>query len=95
MQEYCVIAFANARVATKGQNILQQTGLKAFLMPTPREITASCGLSLRLSPKDGPRAREALDAAGLPDEERRFYHMSYDEHHRSVVPAEELTANSP
>lgn len=55
MQEYCVIAFANARVATKGQNILQQTGLKAFLMPTPREITASCGLSLRLSPKDGPR----------------------------------------
>ena len=95
MQEYCVIAFANARVATKGQNILQQTGLKAFLMPTPREITASCGLSLRLSPEDGPRPLEALDAAGLPDGERRFYHMSYDEHHRSVVPAEELTANSP
>ena len=91
-QEYCIVAFPNARMATQCQKAIQQAGIQAFMMPTPRELSASCGLSLRLPLEEWQRARETLDAAGIPAGERRFYQMSYDEHHRTVSPMEESIA---
>lgn len=88
-QDYCLIAFANSHTATCARKALEEAGLTAYMMPTPREICASCGLSLRFPPEEYPRARQAVRDKSLPEECYSFYRMTYDEHHRQVVPMEE------
>ena len=42
---YCVIVFPDSRAAIRAQKALEQAGMPAPVMPTPRELTARCGLS--------------------------------------------------
>lgn len=59
-------------------------------MPTPRELTAHCGLSLRFPPHALKQVRDALEACGMSPDGREisFYRMEYDEHTRAVTPVE-------
>lgn len=70
------------------QKALEEAGLPAHMMPTPREITAGCGLSLRFPPEQYPEARRIMETLTLPAEHCHFYRMTYDENHRQVVPME-------
>lgn len=88
-QDYCLISFANSSTASGARRALEKAGLTAYLMPTPREITASCGLSLRFPPEQLPQARRAVQACDLPADCLRFYRMTYDEHQRRVVPLDD------
>jgi len=46
---YYVIAFDSTHHAIMGEKILREKGLDIRTIPTPREITASCGLSLKFN----------------------------------------------
>lgn len=87
---YCVIVFPDSKAAIKAQQVLTQAGMTAPVMPTPRELTAHCGLSLRFPPEALGQVREVLSALGeLPDGHSfSFYRMEYDAHTRTVTPME-------
>lgn len=59
---YGVLAFESTHDAMAAEKYLKER-LHVIMMPTPRCITASCGISLRFSLEDEERVREA--AAGL------------------------------
>jgi hypothetical protein len=62
-QEYLLIAFNSTHAAIEAQKLLKE--LNPAVMPTLREISASCGISLRLEPDCAERATSLLDSAGV------------------------------
>lgn len=44
---FYVISFDSTHHAIKAEKLLKEQNLSIKMMPTPREITASCGLSIR------------------------------------------------
>lgn len=71
-----VLVFDSTHAAMAAQTIL--AGLHPFVIPTPRDITASCGISLRMGVEAAIQAREIL--VGHPDvvELSAWYELSED-----------------
>lgn len=60
-----LITFDSTHHALRGEQILEQAGLGPDIIPTPREITASCGLSLSLLASDAQSAVQLLREANV------------------------------
>ncbi|MGI5966026.1 MULTISPECIES: DUF3343 domain-containing protein [Anaerotruncus] len=60
---YGVIAFDSTHAAIHAEKRLKAR-CKVSMMPTPRQITASCGISIRFFPDDLGVVREELAALG-------------------------------
>lgn len=60
-EEFNLISFESTHMAIKSEKLLKEVDLDIRIIPVPREITSSCGLSLRINPKDYKRSREILD----------------------------------
>ncbi|MEG0899582.1 MAG: DUF3343 domain-containing protein [Oscillospiraceae bacterium] len=57
--KYCVITFANTHSAIATQKLLD--GVIDFeIMPTLRDISQSCGISIKLGYDDEPKARQVI-----------------------------------
>lgn len=61
--DYFLFAFDSTTGAIGAQKLL--AGLDAVVMPTLREITAGCGISLRLSPNRAEDAMKLLSASEI------------------------------
>lgn len=70
--EWCHVTFASAGGAMAAQAALAGV-CPAVVMPALRQVTAGCGIALRLAPEDVERAREALEEKGLA---AQFYAVS-------------------
>ena len=55
-----LIAFDSIHQALRAEKEFLKAGLKVELVPTPREISASCGQSIALSAADLPDAIEII-----------------------------------
>jgi hypothetical protein len=55
-----VFTFPSTHYALKAEKICQEAGVKALLIPLPRDIRADCGLALILRPAMRLRAEELL-----------------------------------
>ena len=62
-QTYDLVVFDSTHTALRAEKLLE--GLGARMMPTLREISASCGISLRLPPPVRAEAQGRLERAGL------------------------------
>lgn len=62
-QDYVLLVFDSTHTALRSEELL--TGLGARMMPTLREISASCGISLRLPPGQRETAEARLHQSGL------------------------------
>ena len=62
-QVYILLAFDSTHTALRSEELL--AGLDVRMMPTLREISASCGISLRLPPGRRAEAERRLQQAGL------------------------------
>lgn len=51
-KNFCIITFPSTQHALKAEKILQSHTVDFIIIPTPREITASCGLSIKCFPND-------------------------------------------
>lgn len=71
--EYYLVVFEQTEQAILAQKLLAD--LEAMVMPTLREISVSCGLSLRLKPEHLEEARRRLRGAALSD--WQIYHISF------------------
>jgi hypothetical protein len=55
-----LIVFESVHQAIRAEQLLLKAGLQVELLPTPREISFSCGQSLSFQPDDFDIAREIL-----------------------------------
>lgn len=46
-EAFCVVTFNSTNHAIQGEKIFKDRNIEIKVIPTPREITASCGLSIR------------------------------------------------
>lgn len=60
-----VFTFSSSHYALKAEKICQEAGVKALLIPLPREISADCGFALILCPAMRPQAEELLKGQGI------------------------------
>ncbi|OQY42941.1 MAG: hypothetical protein B6227_00570 [Fusobacteriia bacterium 4572_74] len=60
-EEFNLISFESTHMAIKSEKLLKETNLDIRIIPAPREITSSCGLSLRINPMDYKKTREILN----------------------------------
>lgn len=59
-----MLAFASTHDALAAEALLGQMGVDVVPIPTPRVVSAGCGIALRLSTSDESRALEYLERAG-------------------------------
>ena len=60
VEEFNIISFESTHMAIKSEKILLEEKLEVRIIPVPREITASCGLALKISKEDFKRGLELL-----------------------------------
>lgn len=60
LKEYGVLAFKSTSQALKAERVLKEAAAEFLLIPTPRQISASCGLAVKVAPKDIETTRAAL-----------------------------------
>lgn len=73
MKEYYLFTFDSTHYAIRAQKLL--TGLHTVTMPTLREISASCGISVRVQPEQREEAVRRVEEAG---EGWHLYHILQD-----------------
>ena len=61
-----VLAFESTHAAMAAQTAFSQTGRPFALIPTPREISAGCGMSLKFKAENAAAAKEFVSAAIEP-----------------------------
>ena len=63
MQQYSVILVWSSSHAMRVEHVLNQAGIASKLIPTPRQWTSDCGISVRVKREDAEAARKAMDGA--------------------------------
>jgi hypothetical protein len=58
--KYAIFTFATTHQAMAAEDILRQAGIGLEVVPPPRELSAGCGLALRVSLSQVAAARLAL-----------------------------------
>ncbi len=52
MNEFGILTFQSTHHAMRAERILTEEGIKTKTIPTPRDITLSCGLAIRIGVED-------------------------------------------
>ena len=60
-----VLTFYSTHHALAAEKLLKASGLRQTVIPTPRELSGNCGISIRIDAADADRARSLLDEAGI------------------------------
>lgn len=69
---YYVITFANTHSAITTQSHLESYA-KVSIMPTLREISAGCGISIRFEPEEFDKVLAGLETRGLDEKMFKVY----------------------
>ncbi len=75
--DFCVIVFESTHDAIRTEKAVKKV-LDVELIPTPREITASCGLSLKFKVEELTTIREVVSELGT-DSKRLFAFETKDD----------------
>ena len=71
MEAYAVILVWSSSHAIRAEHVLNQAGIASKLIPTPRQWTSDCGISVRVARADVAAAKQAMDKARAAYEEIR------------------------
>lgn len=61
MNEMYIVSFNSTHHAIRTDKLFEEKGIKSTTLPTPREITASCGISIRFLYEDIEKVREIIE----------------------------------
>ena len=64
-QTFIIVAFESTHDAIKSETLTGRGGIASRLIPIPPEVSAGCGLALRILPADEPKVRQILDDANV------------------------------
>lgn len=87
MELFYIFTFDSTQQAMRCEKELKSEGFVVRIIPTPREITASCGLSLRFEKKDQALIQKKVDSQGL--EILGVYRVEKEGLKKKVYPADE------
>lgn len=74
MSEYYLITFESTHAAISTEKLLKPADVR--IMPVPRFISASCGISVRIRPEKRAEAEEIFRAeSSLGEDEYAYYHV--------------------
>jgi hypothetical protein len=62
--EAAVVTFASTHSALRAEDVLRAQGVSLAVIPPPANLSAGCGLALRVAAKDVPLIRETLARHG-------------------------------
>jgi hypothetical protein len=65
MKEYGVVLFNTTSSAMKAEKVLEKAGLETKMIPTPRQFSSDCGISLRFYWTDFVVAKSLLVSADV------------------------------
>ena len=65
MIEMYIVSFNSTHHAIRLGKLLEEATIRATTLPTPREITASCGISIRFLYDDIESVKKALNENGI------------------------------
>lgn len=67
MKLYKILVFESAHRVMQAEQLLLKEGLQFEIIPTPKEISSDCGLSIRFDPlmQGIPDFLQALEKSGL------------------------------
>jgi hypothetical protein len=60
LKDYCIFTFISTSHALKAERVLKEAAADFLIMPTPREISTSCGLAVKVAPGDQKPCYEIL-----------------------------------
>lgn len=60
MKEMYIVSFNSTHHAIRTDKLIGENNIKAVTLPTPREITASCGISIRFNYENLQKIKEIL-----------------------------------
>jgi hypothetical protein len=63
MTEYGVVLFHTTSSATQAEKVMKKAGLTTKLIPTPRQFSSDCGVSLRFTWDEFNMVESLLSAA--------------------------------
>ena len=87
MEDYLIAVFQRPGDAALAQRDLLAQNYKVAMMPSPRDLSVSCGLSLRFSPGDAKAVSAALLTL-FPEPDRcRFFAACKEDGKRRFYPA--------
>lgn len=81
MSRNTLVTFVSTHHALKAEKLVAAAGLDFDIIPTPRAITASCGLSLELPDDALPRAMQ-LFADNQVKSEAAYRRLSKDQYEK-------------
>lgn len=73
-RDYCLLVFDSTHAAMSAERALGRL-MKVTMMPTLRQITASCGMSLRVETADLPALIQALGRGAVPRDTCRLFRV--------------------
>lgn len=60
LKEYGIVTFKSTSQALKAERVLKEASADFLVIPTPRQISASCGLAVKVAPENLDYVRSAL-----------------------------------
>ncbi len=69
ISNYGIITFGSTSYALKAEKTIKNMGTPFMIIPTPREISASCGLAIKLEPSFLDECIQILAREKVPIEE--------------------------
>ena len=66
MGEYSVVLFHSSSHALRAEKVLQGAGIPNKMVPTPRQLSSDCGMSLRFDRADEEQVIRALADHEVP-----------------------------
>lgn len=77
MEEYYLFTFTSTHAAISTESKLKPAG--AVVMPVPRFISASCGISIKITPENREKAEDILaKSSHLSKDDFDYYHITKD-----------------
>jgi hypothetical protein len=62
MSDYYFIAFESTNYALSAEDYLKNNNCNITIIPTPREVSASCGLSIKFNSEDIDMIKRSIDS---------------------------------
>lgn len=88
LNDYCVLTFNNTSNALKAEKVLKAAETEFIIMPTLREISSSCGLSVKIRPENMENALGILAGQGVAVE--AMFHIIRRNKENEVVKLEQV-----
>jgi len=85
VNEYYLLTFESTHAAISTEKILKPAGVT--IMPVPRFISASCGISIRIKPEQREQAEDLFrEQSELTADDYAYYHIRPDSSNKNSPP---------